>query len=345
MGAVAFLMAEIIGISYWTIVLHAVVPAALYYLAAFVQIHFRACKLGLRGIPKDQVPSYGLLLKRIYYLFPLGLLIYLLSSGYSPYTSSFVALTTSLPIGFIFKKERMTIRDILSALENGAKSALLIIVSCAAAGFILGCLSLTGLGIVLSSALGYLSRGNLIMLLALSMFINIILGMGVGSPIAAYLTLVGTTLPMMIQLGVNKIAAHMFTLYFANISYITPPVAMAVFAASALAKSSIWKTGWTAVRLGIVGFVIPYMFVFNPALIGIGSASAILRAVFTAAIGVLFLGGGLEGWFYIDATKVHRVLLIIGGLLLIIPEVITDVVGALLGVTGVILNRQGAKFI
>jgi TRAP transporter 4TM/12TM fusion protein len=343
MGGVAFLMAEIIGVSYWTIALHSMIPAVFYYTATFAQVHLRACKLGLRGIPKDQLPSYRLILKRIYYLFPLGLLVFLLSSGYSPSTSSFGALVASVLIGFIFKKPRLKISDILSALKDGAKTALLIIITCTSAGFILGSLSLTGLGILLSSAISNISGGILCIVLLLSMFVNLLMGMGVGSPIASYLTLVGTTVPLMIQLGVNPIAAHIFTLYYANIAFITPPVAMAVFAASALAKSSIWKTGWIAVRLGIVGFLIPYMFAINPALILIGSVPDILWAIFTAGLGIISLSGGIEGWFFGESNWLQRGVMIIGGCLLIVPEVVTDIIGAMLFTAGIILNYFHTK--
>lgn len=343
MGAVAFLMAEIIGVSYWKIAACAVIPAALYYIALFAQVHLRACAMGLRSIPKEQLPSRMLVLKRIYYLFPLGLLVGLLSKGYSPYTSCMIALAASLPIGFLFKRERMSIRDIFSALEEGARNALLIIVTCAGAGFILGCISLTGLGILLCSAITEVSAGELLVTLALSMVVNIIIGMGVGSPIAAYLVLAGTTVPAVVQLGVHKIAAHFFALYFATISYVTPPVAMAVFAAAAIAKTSIWKTGWAAMRLAIAGFVVPYMFVFNPSLLLIGSTKAILQACVTAIVGVIFLSAGVEGWFYTKANKVHRVLFLAGGLVLIAPGLMANVTGGLLAILGVVLNRYSSK--
>jgi TRAP transporter 4TM/12TM fusion protein len=343
MGAVAFLMAEIIGVSYWTIALCAVLPAALYYIALFVQVHLRACSLGLHGIPRRDLPSKLLLLKRIYYLFPLGLLVAMLSSDYSPYTSCIAALVSTLPIGFFLKTERIGVRDIVSALEDGAKSALLIIVTCAGAGFILGCLSMTGLGILLCGAIVKLSAGNLILTLLLAMLVNILIGMGVGSPIAAYLALVGTTIPVMIQLGVHKIAAHMYTLYFANISYITPPVAMAVFAAAAIAKTSIWKTGWAAVRLGIGGFIVPFMFVYDPSLLLLGSAPEVIVSFATAVAGVVALCVVVEGWFYTRTTHFQRLLFLIGGVLLIAPGVFKDLLGVSLIAAGALLNRHSAR--
>ncbi len=343
MGAVAFLMAEIIGVSYWTIALCAVLPAALYYIALFVQVHLRACALGLQGIPRRELPSKVLLLKRIYYLFPLGLLVFMLSSDYSPYTSCIAALVATLPIGFFLKTERIGIRDIVAALEDGAKGALLIIVTCAGAGFILGCLSMTGLGILLCGAIVKLSAGNLIMTLLLAMLVNIFIGMGVGSPIAAYLALVGTTVPVIIQLGVPKIAAHMYTLYFANVSYITPPVAMAVFAAAAIAKTSIWKTGWAAMRLGIGGFIVPFMFVYDPSLLLIGSAPEVIVSFATAVVGVVALCVVVEGWFYTRTNRFERFLFLLGGVFLIAPSIVKDLVGASLIAAAILLNRQSAR--
>ncbi|MBI5966934.1 MAG: TRAP transporter fused permease subunit [Deltaproteobacteria bacterium] len=343
MGAVAFLMAEIIGVSYWTIAFCAVFPALLYYLALFLQVHMRACTLNLAGIPKDQLPSLKMVLKKIYYLFPLGLLVYLLSVGYSIYTSCVAAIAATLPIGFILKTERMTLGDVLSALESGAKNSLLIIVTCAAAGFILGSMSLTGLAVLLCSLIIKFSMGSLLGILVLSMFVNILMGMGVGSPIASYLALAGTTLPAAIQLGVNKIAAHMFTIYFANISFITPPVAMAVFAAAALAKSNIWRTGWIAVRLGIAGFVVPYMFVFDPALLLIGSTTAILKAVAIGVLAVTSLSMGFEGWVFTKANKVQRALMVVGALFFIIPGIVSEVIGGMLVTFAVLLNLHAAR--
>ena len=328
MGAVAFLIAEILGMPYWSVCVAAFLPAVLYFIAIFVQVHFEAARLGLRGLPPEQLPSFLTVLKRgWFYMIPVFLLIYLLAVIHLPvqhcglYAS--MAAMLIVIIDWQGKKEtRKGLKDIIiwliNCLELAARSLLVPAVACAAAGIIIGSLDSSGLGIRLSSILLDVSGGNQFLLLLLTAVASFILGMGMTS-IPCYLVLVMLIAPALAQLGVVPIAAHLFVFYWGLISFLTPPVAVAAYVAAGISGGSPMKTGFIAMRLGIVKYVVPFLFVYNPSLLMIGATGGIILTLITGIIGVSILSIGMEGFFLQRLNLLERALFIVGGFLALMP--------------------------
>ncbi|MDI7247540.1 MAG: TRAP transporter permease [Bacillota bacterium] len=344
MGVGAFLMAELIGVPYATIAKAAIIPAVLYFLTLGIAVYLEARRLGLKGTPRSELPSvWRTLVAGIPYLIPLAILIYLLASGYSPLKSAFFAIVAIAVLAAFGLTDRMGIREIIQAMNSTAKSVAPVATACACAGIIIGVTTLTGLGLKLSTLVVEWSHGLTFVGLVLTMLVSLVLGMGLPTS-AAYLVLAVLGGPALEKMGVPILAAHLFIFYFGCISTITPPVALAAYAAAGIAGSDPMRTGWTASRLGIASFIVPYMFVYGPPLLLQGKLAEIMLSVPTALIGGFFLATGAAGWWGRPLSPAVRLLLGGAALLLIKPGLGTDIAGLVIGgVTLLMLTRVNRR--
>ena len=340
MGAAAFVMAEFLAVSYFQVTLWAAIPAILYYVAVFFSVHFKAKRVGLLGVPKSELPRLGAVMRERGHLFvPIVIVFIGLVAGYSAPLCALAGTLACLPMALLRKitREGITWKSILDALEDGARNTLLVAMACACAGIVIGCVTLTGLGISFTQFVVGLAREMLPLALALTAIAGIVLGMGMPTT-PAYIVMVSLLVPALIKLGAIAPAAHMFAFYFAILSAITPPVALAVFAAASLAKTDLWKAGWEAVRIGAAGFIVPFMFVYEPSLLMIGDWQDIASSFITATIGTILLAASLQGYLIRSATMWQRVVLFAAALCLIKPGWITDLIG--LALLAVVFARQ-----
>ena len=329
MGAAAFLMAEFCGVPYSNIVVRAILPAFLYFAGIFMMVHFRAKRLGLKGIPKDQLPKLGkLLITKGFLLIPLIVLVYMIISGYTMSRSAIIATGLAIVCSLLNKDNRMTITTFFDALENGAKNTLSVAVACAMAGIIAGVVTMTGLGQIFISAIVGIANGQLFIALLLTMLCCILLGMGVPTT-ANYVIMATTCAPILITgMGMNPIAANMFVFYFGIVADITPPVALAAYAGAAIAKSNPMKTAFNASRLAIAAFIIPYVFAYSNALLFIDTTPLeVILIVLTAICGMFLISAGMEGFMFRPLNPVLRIIAVAGGLCMIIPGIVTDLAG------------------
>ncbi len=346
MGAAAFLMAEFIGLPYFRIVTAAIIPSLLYYFGVWTQVHFEAKRLGLRGMSRDELPKIGDVLKeRGHLLVPLIALIYLLAKGYTPMRAALVAIVLTIGCAMLKKNTRISFFDIVEGLEKGARGALGVVAATACAGIIVGVVTLTGLGLRLGSVLVDIADGKLFLTLVFTMLTSIILGMGVPTT-ANYVITSTIAAPALIMMDVPVLAAHMFVFYFGIIADVTPPVALAAFVGAGIAKANPLKTGIQATKLAIAAFLVPYIFVYNPSLllIDVNAVDMILISI-TAIVGIIGVGAGMEGFFLMDLTVIERVIFFVGGLLLVIPGLQTDIVGFSLLAIGYIMQRRKAALL
>ena len=331
MGAAAFLMAEFTGEPYGTIAVRAILPAILYFTGIFIAVHLEAKKLGMKGIPRDELPKAKDLVKEIYLLIPLIVLIYLVGSNtFTMAYSATIAIIAAIIVGALNRKERLTFSRFLDALENGARSSITVVVACGIAGVIAGCITVTGLASKLLGAIVALSAGHVIVALFLTMICCIILGMGVPTT-ANYCIMAATCAPILMDpsLGVSKMAAHFFVFYFGIVADITPPVALAAYAGAAIAKSNPMKTGLTATKLAIAAFIVPYVFAFSPQMlfINVSGPIEIVQICISALCGLFGVAAALNGFFIRKIPTLLRLILFVGGLCMIIPGTITDIAG------------------
>ena len=331
MGAAAFLMAEFTGEPYGTIAVRAILPAILYFTGIFIAVHLEAKKLGMKGIPRDELPKAKDLVKEIYLLIPLIVLIYLVGSNtFTMAYSATIAIIAAIIVGALNRKERLTFSRFLDALENGARSSITVVVACGIAGVIAGCITVTGLASKLLGAIVALSAGHVIIALFLTMICCIILGMGVPTT-ANYCIMAATCAPILMDpsLGVSKMAAHFFVFYFGIVADITPPVALAAYAGAAIAKSNPMKTGLTATKLAIAAFIVPYVFAFSPQMlfIDVSGPIEIVQICISALCGLFGVAAALNGFFIRKIPTLLRLILFVGGLCMIIPGTITDIAG------------------
>lgn len=332
MGAAAFVMAEFLAVSYFQVAVWAFIPAVLYYLAVFSAVHFESKRVGLLGLPRSEIPRFGTVMRERGHLFiPLLTILFGLMAGYSAPLCALAGTLTCIPVALMRKTTRKGIgwRTVWSAMEEGAKNAIAVALACACAGIVIGVITLTGAAINFTALVVNLSQDLLVLALILTMLAGIILGMGMPTT-PAYIVMVSLLVPAIIKLGAIPPAAHMFAFYFAIMSAITPPVALAVYAAAGLAKANLWDAGLTAVRVGAAGFIVPFMFIFEPSLLMIGEWTAILQSFATAAIGTVCLAAGLFGYFLGIARVWERVFLVGAAVLLIKPGLVTDLAGAAL---------------
>lgn len=328
MGAAAFLMAEFVGIPYMEVVKAAVVPAILYFIGVFLGVHFEAKKNDLQGTPRSELPAWGKIMKEEGHLaIPLIAIIGLLASGYTPMKAALAGIFISIATAMLRANTRMSLSDIIDGLIKGARGALGVLIACASAGIIIGIVTKTGVGLKLASALVDVAAGNFMLLLFCTMLTSLVLGMGVPTT-ANYVITSTIAAPALIQLGVPILAAHMFVFYFGIIADITPPVALAAYAGSAISGGDPLKTGVNASKLGIAAFIIPYVFVLSPQLLGINAtALGVTMTTITALIGMTGISGAMIGQFVTKASVLERLLLLGGGLSLIDPSPVTDAVG------------------
>ena len=331
MGAAAFLMAEFTGEPYGTIAVRAILPAILYFTGIFIAVHLEAKKLGMKGIPKDELPKARELVKEIYLLIPLIVLIYLVgSSTFTMAYSATIAIVAAVIVGALNRRERLTFGRFLDALENGARSSITVVVACGVAGIIAGCITVTGLASKLLGAIVAVSAGHVIIALFLTMICCIILGMGVPTT-ANYCIMAATCAPILMDpsLGVTKMAAHFFVFYFGIVADITPPVALAAYAGAAIAKSNPMKTGLTATKLAIAAFIVPYVFAFSPQMlfINVTGPLEIVQICISALCGLFGVAAALNGFFIRKIPIPLRLILFVGGLCMIIPGTVTDIAG------------------
>ncbi|QBK24673.1 TRAP transporter permease [Ureibacillus thermophilus] len=343
MGAAAFLMVEFIGrgITYWDIAKAAIIPALLYFSGIWIMTHFEAKKLGLRGLSEDELPNLKEVFKKLYLLIPILLIIVLMMIGVPVIHAALYGILSCIIIGFINKDVKFGVKDIIEALVDGARTALAVVAATACAGIIVGVVVKTGLGLSLANSLVELAGGNILLTLFFVMIASLILGMGspttanyvITSTIAApaIVTLLAPDVPQAAIPVVVLLSAHFFVFYFGIIADITPPVALAAFAASGISGGDPIRTGVNSAKLAIAAFIIPYMIVFSPALLMIDVALLeVIWVVFTAFMGMIAIGAGVIGYWYRKINWLERIILIIAGLLMIYPESFSDIAGLII---------------
>ena len=326
MGAGAFILATWTNIPYGNVALAAVIPAVLYYAALLWAIHFRASKIGLRGSTTTQS---GGILGRIHLLLPVLIIVLMLAMGRSPMRAAFWGVVTSLLAAYAVRRTRPGLPDLARSLRAGASGAVQVAAACAAAGIVVGVASLTGIGLRMSELIVVVSQGNLLIALILTAFGSIVLGMGLPTT-AAYVVLAALGAPALVELGVPLLGAHLFIFYFGCISNVTPPVSLAAYAAAGIAGSPPLRTAWTAMGLASAGFLVPFMFVYAPALILDGTVTEIVSTALTALIGVVALAGAVIGYVRGPVGPLRRVVLLAAALALIAPSFLWDGIGLVL---------------
>ena len=345
MGAAAFLMAEYMGLPYATVAVKAILPAVLYFTGIFIAVHLEAKKLGLKGLSRDEMPAWKDLGRKSYLLLPLILLVWLVSSGAKTMQfSAAVSILAAVVVGFLNKGERLTPKKIFEALEAGARGAITVGVACAVAGMIAGCITVTGLASILINGIVGLAGNAQIVGLALTMVCCIILGMGVPTT-ANYCIMASTCAPILIKMGIPVVAAHFFVFYFGIVADITPPVALAAYAGSAIAKSDPMKTGVNATKLAIAAFIVPYIFAYSPALLfeNVSGWWEVTQICISALLGIFGIAAALNGHLYKKVPWYFRLLLVAGGLGMMIPGTLTDVAGLALVVLVIAVQYWSAK--
>ena len=345
MGAAAFLMAEYMDLPYAEVAVKAILPAILYFTGIFIAVHLEAKKLGLHGISRSELPKWGYLAKNIYLILPLILLVWLVSSGAKTMAfSAALSILAAFVIGFVHKllenirtmgvkkailsTVKSTILSAIDALAAGAKGAITVAVACAMAGMIAGCITVTGLASILINAIVQLAGNATIVGLVLTMVCCIVLGMGVPTT-ANYCIMASTCAPILIQLGFPAVAAHFFVFYFGIVADITPPVALAAYAGSAIAKSNPMKTGINATKLAIAAFIVPYIFAYNPSMLFVGDVAwyDVIIISITALLGLFGIAAALNGYLYRKIPVILRIALVAGGLGMMIPGLASDLIG------------------
>lgn len=341
MGASAFIMAETTGVSYGTIALAAVLPALLYYLGVIAQVHFRAGRDNLKGIPKESLPIVKDVLKeRGHLLLPIIGLVVLLFNNIPVSYAAFYTIILTIIVGSLRKSTRMSIRDVFDALADGARQSLAVMSACALVGIIIGVVSLTSFGSVLTSAIMSVGAGSLFLTLFFTMLASMLLGMGLPS-IPAYIITATMAAPALANFDIPILVAHMFVFYFGLFANITPPVALASFAGAGIAGGDPMKTGFQSLKLALAGFIVPFMFVYNPAMLMLETTDALISSkefplpslwvifsvTVTAIIGIIALSAAVEGYFKSHLNPLMRIILAAGAFMLIVPETLTDVLG------------------
>lgn len=359
MGAAAFIMADFTGFPYISIVKAAIIPAVLYYIAVGTMVHLEACKLGLKGMPRESLPKVSNILRKQGYLtLPLIAIIFMLVKQYPPTMAALTGIVIGVIVAFaaslIKKDDSFTPKDILGAMEAGAKGAVGVACACACAGMIVGVVTLTGFGLKIAEVIVLIAKGKLIPTLFLTMISSIILGMGLPTT-AKYIVLATMAVPAITKLGVNLMSAHLFILYFGVVADVTPPVALAAYAGAGIAGANSMKTGFQAFKLAIGAFIIPYIFVINPHLVMVDSVvgttvnwlpiTAAIPTIVTALIGTICLAGTVESYLFGNLRIWQRVILLGAAFALLDPKLLTDAIGlgalAVIFVTQKLLNKNG----
>ena len=343
MGAGAFVMAEFLAVPYAQVALWALIPALLYYVAVFFAVHFEAKRYGLHGVPRADLPRFGrVMLERGHLFIPILIILVGLLAGYSAPLCALAAALACLPVALLRKTTRAGITwwSAIEALIDGAKASLSVAVACAAAGIVIGAVTITGVSIGFTQFVVELAQNTLVLALVMTALASLVLGLGLPTT-PAYIVTVALLVPALIKLGAPAPAAHMFSFYFAILSAITPPVALAVFAAAALAKTDQWSAGWAAMRVAAVAYFVPFMFVYEPALLmlkGWDEWQKTALACGSAIVGCICLAGGLHGYLLAVSRYWERALLVVAGVLLIAPELYSSLIGLVL--VGIVIASQ-----
>lgn len=339
MGASAFIIAQFLAIPYLNVCLYGTIPAVLYFLSVFMMVHFEAKREGLKPLEKKDLPKLGKTLARGWHLLlSIIALIAFLAMGYTAMMAAFWGIIVLFGLSFIRQETRLGPINLLVALESGAKAAMTVGLACACAGVIIGSVYISGLGLRFANLVVALSGGHLWLCLIFVMIASIILGMGM-PPTAVYLTVVTIVVPALIEFGVKPISAHLFCFYFGAISAITPPVCLAAFAAAAISGARPMATGWKAVAIGIAAFIIPFLWVYNPALLMIGSVNKILLTFISGSVGIVFLAAGVQGWLMRRLCYYERAIAVLAAFLLIKPGLTTDLIGGVLILLSLTIQR------
>nr|WP_201633825.1 TRAP transporter permease [Psychrobacter immobilis] len=356
MGASAFIMAETTGLPYSTIALAALLPAILYYLGVIAQVHFRAGRRDLKGIAKENLPAVKEVLKaRGHMLLPIVFLVFLLIRNVPVGYAAAYTIGFTVVVSMLRKETRMGFSDILGALEDGARQSLAVMAACAVVGIIIGVVSLTSFGTVMTSSIVTLGAGSLFFTLILTMLASMVLGMGLPS-IPAYIITATMAAPALAGFNIPILSAHMFVFYFGIFANITPPVCLAAFAGAGISGGDPMKTGFLSLKLALAGFIVPFMFIYNPTMLMIDPTGLavtakdfplppiidIIAVVVTSVTGVIALSSALEGYFKGTMNSVTRIILAIGALLLIYPEITTGLLGGVIVLSIVIFNIKTA---
>jgi len=326
MGAAAFLMADTLGIPYLEVCKAAVIPAFLYFFSILMMVDFEAAKLGLVGVPKEELPRMKDVFKRLYLLLPIVVLLVIMMIGYTPFRAAMAAAAAAVVVSWGDKKFAIGPRRFVEILSTAGRRMILIAVACLGAGIVIGVVSLTGVGLNLASVVISISGGSTIVALILIMLASLLMGMGTPTTVA-YVLVATLGVPALRELGFSVLSSHFFVFYFGVISMVTPPVAVAAYAGAEVAGASMMRTGLIASRLCSVAFIVPFFFMYDPALLMQGDWQNILQVFVTATIGTVALAGGMERWFFRPLSLPLALLLIVGACLLIIPGSITDIIG------------------
>lgn len=329
MGAAAFLMADYVAKPYSEIIVMAILPAILYFTGIFISVHLEAKKLGLRGVPRSELPRFGQLAKKLYLLLPLVILIYLVSSNTKTIqTAAAIAIVAAVIVSLFNKGNRITPKRFLEALAAGGQGTISVAAACGIAGIIAGTITMTGLANVIINGIVALAGDQVIIALFLTMICCIVLGMGVPTT-ANYCIMAATCAPILVRMGVPLVAAHFFVFYFGIVADLTPPVALAAYAGAAIAQSNPMKTALQSTKLAIAAFIVPYAFALNPVMlfIDVTGPMQVVSIIITSLVGIFGVASALEGYIFVKMNPVQRVMAAAGGLLLIDPKVLTDIIG------------------
>lgn len=329
MGAAAFLMADYVAKPYSEIIVMAILPAILYFTGIFISVHLEAKKLGLRGVPRSELPRFGQLAKKLYLLLPLVILIYLVSSNTKTIqTAAAIAIVAAVIVSLFNKGNRITPKRFLEALAAGGQGTISVAAACGIAGIIAGTITMTGLANVIINGIVALAGDQIIIALFLTMICCIVLGMGVPTT-ANYCIMAATCAPILVRMGVPLVAAHFFVFYFGIVADLTPPVALAAYAGAAIAQSNPMKTALQSTKLAIAAFIVPYAFALNPVMlfIDVTGPMQVASIIITSLVGIFGVASALEGYIFVKMNPVQRVMAAAGGLLLIDPRVLTDIIG------------------
>ena len=347
MGAAAFIMAEIIGVSYLSICKAALLPALLYFTAIFASTHLQALKMGMTKIARSELPPMK---KTVYegfhFIVPIFVLVFVLVEGFTPFRAAFIAIISLLIVANLRKSSRLGIRGFFEALIQGARNAVVIATCCACAGIVVGSLDITGLGLKFVDIILSFSHGSFIWMLIMIMVACLILGMGVPTA-PAYIIVSMIAAPSLVKMGLSPLVAHMFVFYACLLSAITPPVALAAYAGAAIAEAPVMRTGVIAAKLGFVKYIVPFIFAYNPALLMEGPFYFVVLSAATAFTGTIGLSVALEGYLFTSLSLLNIGLFAAGSLLLLVSELITDILGGLVLAIAILMNyrvsRAGAK--
>ncbi|MGM0675949.1 MAG: TRAP transporter permease [Pseudomonadota bacterium] len=341
MGAGAFIMAEITGIPYTELIIAALIPAVLYFASVYFMVDLEAARTGMKGLPSKDLPKVGKLLRQVYLFAPILILIGALFMGYSVIRAGTVALMSAVVVSWL-TPFRLGLVGSAKALELAARMSIQLIAVCACAGIIVGVIGLTGVGLRFSTMLLAVAENSQLLALFFAMGISVILGMGMPTT-AAYAVAASVVAPGLVQMGVEPLVAHFFVFYFAVISAITPPVALAAYAGAAIAGSEPMRTSVTAFKIGLAAFIVPFIFFYHPAVLMVGEWWQITQSFLSALLGVFMLAAGAQGWFFGMANRVVRTLLFVGALMAISGELVSDIVGLGLGVTLLVWQLKMAR--